>query len=174
MKTYLLLILLTCGAFLSCNAPQRDNHSSQSTDTQTNKIMTNEQLREKLALALNDMKAKAIETGIEGVAAASVLNAGETNDWIGEMKVVGPPCNVKEGWNLVAIAWSKCGEVIATQADSGDPNHKKILGELNFTGGAYDEYKGCKLAFAFSGATSDEDLVVARHGINKMKAYLSE
>jgi len=135
--------------------------------------MTKEQLREKLALALNDMKAKAIEMGIEGVAAASVLNQGETEDWIGEMKVVGPPCNVKEGWNLVAIAWSKCGEVIATQADSGDPEHKKILGELGFTGGAYDEYRGCKLAFAFSGATSEEDLVVARHGIEKMKGYLS-
>ncbi len=35
--------------------------------------MTNEQLKEKLELALNDMKAKAIEMGIQGVAAASVL-----------------------------------------------------------------------------------------------------
>jgi len=136
--------------------------------------MTNEQLREKLAMALEDMKAKAIEMGIEGVAAASVLNKGETMDWIGEMKVVGPPCNIKEGWNLVAIAWSKCGEVIATQADSGDPNHKKILGELNFTGGAYDECEGCKLAFAFSGALSEEDLAVARYGIEKMKEYIRE
>ncbi len=136
--------------------------------------MTNEQLREKIALVLDDMKSKAIEIGIQGVAAVAVLNEGETDDWIGEMKVVGPPCNVEEGWNLVAIAWSKCGEVIATCADSGDPNHKKILGELNFTGGAYDEYKGCRLAFAFSGATSDEDLVVARYGIEKMKGYLAE
>ena len=71
-----------------------------------------------------------------------------------------------------AIAWSKCGEVIATEADSGNPNHKKILGELGFTGGAYDEYKGCKLAFAFSGATSEEDLVVAKYGIEKLKEYI--
>ncbi|MBP5366008.1 MAG: hypothetical protein J6Y82_08825 [Bacteroidales bacterium] len=136
--------------------------------------MTNELLREKIAMALNDMKAKAIEMGIKGVATASVLNNGETVDWIGEMKVVETPCNLKEGWNLVAIAWSKCGEVIATQADSGNPNHKKIMGELGFMGGAYDEFKGCKMAFAFSGASSEEDLVVAKYGIEKMKGYISE
>ncbi len=65
-------------------------------------------------------------------------------------------------------------EEFKDEADSGDPNHKKILGELNFTGGAYDEYQGIKLAFAFSGATSEEDLVVARHGIEMMKGYLAE
>lgn len=48
--------------------------------------MTNQQLREKLVMALEDMKAKAIEMGIQGVATASVLNSGETIDWIGEMK----------------------------------------------------------------------------------------
>ena len=134
--------------------------------------MTNGELREKLALALEDMKAKAIEMGIEGVATASVLNSGDTVDWIGEMKVVGSYCNWKDGYNLVAVAWSKCGEVIATQADSGDPNHQTITGELGYAGGAYDEYEGCKLAFAFSGATSEEDLVVAKYGIEKMKDYI--
>ena len=48
--------------------------------------MTNQQLREKLVLALEDMKAKAMEMGIQGVATASILNSGETVDWIGEMK----------------------------------------------------------------------------------------
>ena len=136
--------------------------------------MTNEQIRQKLALALEDMKAKAIEMGIQGVATASVLNKGETIDWIGEMKVVGTPYKLEEGWNLVAIAWSKCGEVIATKADSGNPDHKKIIGELGFVGGAYDEFEGCKMAFAFSGALSEEDLEVAKYGIEKMKGYISE
>ena len=135
--------------------------------------MTNGELRDKLALALEDMKAKAIEMGIEGVATASVLNSGDTVDWIGEMKVVGSYCNWKGGYNLVAVAWSKCGEVIATHADSGDPNHQTITGELGYAGGAYDEYEGCKLAFAFSGATSEEDLVVAKYGIKKMKGYIA-
>lgn len=135
--------------------------------------MTNVELREKIVKVLDDMKAKAVEKGIEGVATASVLNRGETDDWIGEMKVVGTPCNQKEGWNLVAIAWSKCGEVIATHADSGAPDHQKMLGELGFVGGAYDEYEGCKMAFAFSGADSEDNLVVAKYGIERMKGYLS-
>ena len=136
--------------------------------------MTNQQLREKLVIALEDMKAKAMEMGIQGVATASVLNSGETVDWIGEMKVVGTPYKLEEGWNLVAIAWSKCGEAIATRADSGNPDHKKIVGELGFVGAAYDEFEGCRMAFAFSGALSEEDLEVAKYGIEKMKGYISE
>ena len=136
--------------------------------------MTNVELREKIGMVLEDMKAKAIEMGIQGVATASILNKGETVDWIGEMKVVGTPLDTKGGFNLVAVAWSKCGEVIATGADSGNPNHQTMTGELGYAGGAYDEYEGCRMAFAFSGATSEEDLVVAKYGIEKMKEYISE
>lgn len=136
--------------------------------------MTNEQLRDCLLQALDDVKAKAVEMGIQGVATASVLNKGGEEDWIGEMKIVGTPFNLEAGLNLIAIAWSKCGEVIATGADSGDPYHKKMMGELGFVGGAYDEFEGCKLAFAFSGATSEEDLVVSKYGIEKMKGYMSD
>lgn len=136
--------------------------------------MTNVELREKIGMVLEDMKAKAIEMSIQGVATASILNKGETVDWIGEMKVVGTPLDTKGGFNLVAVAWSKCGEVIATGADSGNPNHQTMTGELGYAGGAYDEYEGCRMAFAFSGATSEEDLVVAKYGIEKMKEYISE
>jgi len=171
MKTKFILMLLLCGACFSCNAPQQDKQVTESTNSLND--MTNQQLREKIVKTLDDMKAKALEMGIQGVATASVLNKGETDDWIGEMKVVGTPYNQKEGWNLVAIAWSKCGEVIATQADSGNPDHQKMMGELGFVGGAYAEFDGIKMAFAFSGADSEEDLVVARHGIEKLKGYIS-
>jgi uncharacterized Zn ribbon protein len=178
MKKFYLLTLLFCGLCFSCaQQKQKAQDSQQDTlidSTKTDKNMTNEQLKEKLELALNDMKAKAIEMGIQGVAAASVLNNGDSVDWIGEMKVVGSYCNEKDGFNLVAIAWSKCGEVIATQANSGNPSHKPIVGELGYEGGAYDECEGCKLAFAFSGATSEEDLVVAKYGIEEMKGYITK
>ncbi|MBP5334694.1 MAG: VOC family protein [Bacteroidales bacterium] len=167
MKRFLLLVIGACLA-VSFSA------SGQANQVINEKDMTNEQLKGFIVKALEDMKAKAEEMGIEGVATASVLNKGETVDWIGEMKVVGTPYKLKEGWNLVAIAWSKCGEVIATEADSGNPNHKKINGELGYVGGAYDEFLGCKMAFAFSGATSEEDLEVAKYGIAKMKGYMSE
>ncbi len=134
--------------------------------------MTADILRSCIVRALEEMKNKALEMGIKGVAVASILNKGETYDWMGEMKVVETPYNLTEGWNLVAIAWSKCGEVIATEADSGNPDHHKIMGEFGFVGGAYEEYKGYKMAFAFSGALSEEDLEVARHGINVMKTLI--
>ena len=53
------------------------------------------------------------------------------------------------------------------------PDHQTLTGELGYAGGAYGEYEGCKLAFAFSGATSEEDLVVAKYGIERMKGYMS-
>ena len=171
MKTKHLLMFLLCGVCFSCHSPQQERKETESTKVYKN--MTNGELREKLVMALDDMKAKAKEMGIEGVATASILNKGETVDWIGEMRVVGTLLDLKGGFNLVAVAWSKCGEVIATGADSGNPNHKTITGELGYAGGAYDEHEGCKMAFAFSGATSEEDLVVAKYGIERMKGYIS-
>ncbi len=129
--------------------------------------MTCEELRNSIVNVLEEMKNKAHDMGIQGVAAAAVLNKGESVDWIGEMKVVDTPFNFKEGWNLVAIAWSKCGEAMAAQADSGDPDHTAIIGECGFVGGAYEEYEGYKISIAFSGALSEEDLEVAKYGIRK-------
>ncbi|MCR5590944.1 MAG: hypothetical protein K6F73_05370 [Lachnospiraceae bacterium] len=131
--------------------------------------MKSEELRSSIVTVLEDMEKKAREMHIKGVAVAAVLNKGGSVDWIGEMKVVDTPFNFKEGWNLVAIAWSKCAEAMATEADSGNPDHKTIVGECGFVGGAYEEYEGYKMSFAFSGALSEEDLEVAKYGIEKMK-----
>ncbi len=130
--------------------------------------------RELLVRVLDDMEAKALEMKIQGVGVACFLDKSSEVDWIGEMKVVETPYNLKEGWNLVAIAWSKAGEVIASCANSGNPDRKKIMGELGFVGGAYAECNGNKLAFAFSGATSEEDLEVAEYGIAKFMEYAKE
>ena len=127
--------------------------------------------RDLLVRVLDDMEAKATEMKVTGVGVACFLNKDSEVDWIGEMKVVETPYKLKEGWNLVAIAWSKAGEVIAACANSGDPERKRIMGELGFVGGAYAESDGYKLAFAFSGATSEEDLEVAEYGIAKFKEY---
>ncbi len=137
--------------------------------------MDKNKIREALASVLEDMKCKALEMNMNGVAVACCLPEGESVDWIGDMKVVETPYNPDggdRGWNLVAIAWAKAGEVIASGADSGDSTRKCMLGEFNFMGGAYDEYKGCKLAFAFSGGLSEDDLYVAKYGIEQLKALL--
>lgn len=131
--------------------------------------MEKQKVREALVQSLEEMYKKAKEIGIQGVAVASFLDKDSETDWIGEMKVVDTPCNEKEGWNLVAIAWSKAGEVIATGANSGNSSRKSLLGEYCFVGGAYGEHNGNKLAFAFSGATSEEDLEVAEYGLEMFK-----
>ena len=136
--------------------------------------MTNERLREILINVLNEMRDKALNMKIKGVAVASVMNRDESTDWIGEMKVGETPFNFPEGWNLIAIAWSKCGESIATKADSGNPDHRNLLGELGFTGGTYEEHDGYKMAFAFSGASSEDDYKGAKFGLERLKLELSE
>lgn len=128
-----------------------------------------------LVKVLDDMEQKALQMKIQGVGVACFLDTTSSEvDWVGQMKVVETPYNLKEGWNLVAIAWSKAGEVIASGANSGNPDREKIMGELGFVGGAYEECDGYKLAFAFSGALSEEDLEVAQFGIEKFKEYANQ
>ena len=132
------------------------------------------ELKDKLTKVCLEMDKKAREMNMKGVAVASILPPGEAVEWIGEMKVVETPFNFAEGWNLIAIAWSKCGESIATKADSGNPDHRNLLGELGFTGGTYEEHDGYKMAFAFSGASSEDDYKVAKFGLERLKLELSE
>lgn len=134
-------------------------------------------LRNAITETLEEMAKKAKSMNMQGVAVASVLSKETEVDWIGEMKVVDTPYNPDggdKGWNLVAIAWSKAGEVIASGADSGNPERKCMTGELNYTGGAYDESTNYKYAFAFSGGLSEDDYAVAKFGISYLKALLGE
>jgi len=170
MKKFFTIIAAICAIACSGNTGPKQNEDTNTATSIQN--VTSDQLRKKIVKALDQMKAKAVEMGIEGVATASVLDKGQTNDWIAEMKVVGKAMD--DNANLVAIAWSKAGEVIATGADSGNPDHQKKIGELGYVGGAYDEFEGYKMAFSFSGATSEDDLLVAKYGIEKLKEYLSE
>ena len=134
-------------------------------------------ISEALMKACVEMDAKARSMDMKGVAVATVLPKNSQIDWIGEMKVVDKVCNIDDdgkGWNLVAIAWSKVGEVIASGAASGNPDRKCFVGELNFVGGAYDESADFKYAFSFSGGISEDDLIVAQHGISCLKALLNQ
>ncbi len=136
-----------------------------------------EELRNAIVETLDKMAEKARSMNMQGVAVASVLPKTSDVDWMGEMKVVDTPYNAEggdKGWNLVAIAWSKAGEVIASGADSGNPDRKCMTGELNYTGGAYDETADYKFAFAFSGGLSEDDLAVARYGIEYLKSLLKQ
>ena len=63
-----------------------------------------------------------------------------------------------------------CGVYFSCNAPQQDGKKTDLTNENNnMTNGELRE----KLAFAFSGATSEEDLVVAKYGIEKMKGYIS-
>lgn len=134
-----------------------------------------DKIRTALVEACNEMDRKARAMDMKGVAVAAVLPKNSQVDWIGEMKVVDKTYNIDDsgkGWNLVAIAWSKAGEVLVSGANSGNPERTCMVGELNFVGGAYDENEDYKFAFAFSGGISEDDLIVAQHGIDCLKSLL--
>jgi len=84
-KVYWLLMLLLCGVCLSCNKHQEDRQEVDS--TKVNKNMTNEQLREKLVMVLDEMKAKAVEMGFTertiGVYPGSSWTIVDTEDVLG-------------------------------------------------------------------------------------------
>ena len=96
MKKILAVMAALCAIGCSGNVNPRKGGDMAVTQTSLHD-MINDQLRNKIVKALDEMKTKAVEMGIQGVAVASVLKKGETDDWIGEMKVVGTPCNEKEG-----------------------------------------------------------------------------
>ena len=79
MKKILAVMAAICA--IGCSGPQRSGDPTMTSTSQHD--MTNDQLRQKIVTALGDMKAKAVEMGIQGVATASVLNKGETDNWIG-------------------------------------------------------------------------------------------
>ena len=65
--------------------------------------MTKERVRECLIKALDEMEKKAKEMKIQGVGVGSVLNQGESVDWIGEMKVVETPFNFNVGDTVIKM-----------------------------------------------------------------------
>lgn len=154
-----------------------DNKNNEESTQIINIVIDMQNLRNAITETLEEMAKKAKSMNMQGVAVASVLSKDSDVDWIGEMKIVDTPYNVEggdKGWNLVAIAWSKAGEVIASEADSGNPERKCMTGELNYTGGAYCETENYKFAFAFSGGVAEDDLAVAKFGIDYLKSLLNE
>ena len=115
-------LLVTVFCLYSCHqaAPVSDSPGSEETIQQLSKTNDMKELRKAITETLEEMAKKARSMDMQGVAVASVLPKESDVDWIGEMKVVDTPYNAEggdKGWNLVAIAWSKAGEVIASGAE---------------------------------------------------------
>ena len=68
---------------------------------------------------------------------------------------------------LILLLCGVCFSCHSPQQDKQESDLTKVNNNMT------NEQLREKLAFAFSGATSEEDLVVAKYGIERMKGYIS-
>jgi len=112
--------------------------------------------------SLTAMELKSKEMKIRGVGIIAFLEDGKAN-WVSKMKVMGALKN--EEVNFLAVAYSKAGEMVDTLKNSGTCDRMPLLGEFNFIGGVIEKVKNGYVLAVFSGATGEEDTVVAELGL---------
>ena len=113
-------------------------------------------------LALIEQEAQKIP--MQGVAMVAYIPGDKTQSWTSKMKVVGKLADDKA--NLLAIVYTKAGEMAVTLQDSGDESRKEITGELGYRGGTIVKIDSGYLMAAFSGGPADDDLAVAQKGLD--------
>ncbi len=122
------------------------------------------ELRTKLLDALEKADEFARKIGVVGVAVIALLQEKNSVDWIIETKIVKSIKSnneVGDNFNFVAIAHAKAAEMMDTLKNSGTSGRELLKGELGWQGGAIKPYKNGYILVAFSGATSDEDLLIS-------------
>jgi hypothetical protein len=108
--------------------------------------------------SLSVMERKSKEMKIIGVGIIAFLE-----NWVSKMKVMGALKNEKV--NFLAVAYSKAGEMVDTLKNSGTSDRTPLLGEFNFIGGVIEKVSNGYVLAVFSGATGEEDTVVAKLGL---------
>lgn len=158
MKKILLLMLATLfsGIFLSSQAktkPSGEDIFIRQADK---------------SLDLIDQAAKKIS--IKGVAIVAFIPEGEpSTSWISKMKVVGHLADGKN--NLLGIAYTKASEMADTHLDSGSGVRPVYSGELGYKGGLIKKVNSGYILAVFSGGSSDQDLEVAKIGLDWLSEY---
>jgi hypothetical protein len=67
--------------------------------------------------------------------------------------------------NFMAIAYAKLTEMCNTLQNSGSQERKLLAGEQGWVGGAIKNVNDIYYIAAFSGATSEDDLVISQFGL---------
>ena len=114
--------------------------------------------------ALAMIQEAAEKISIKGVAIVGFIPGETTESWITKMKVVGQMTNQKD--NMLGIAYSKASEMADTHKNSGSGVRAAYRGELGFQGGLIQKVNGGYVIAAFSGGPSEQDLVVAKIGLD--------
>lgn len=119
------------------------------------------------SLALIEQAAQKIS--IKGVAIIAFIPGDDTQSWISKMKVVGHLTNDKA--NLLGIASTKAAEMADTHLDSGSKIREIYSGELGYKGGLIKKVKSGYILAVFSGGSSEQDLEVAKIGLDWLSKF---
>lgn len=128
----------------------------------------NQQKAEKIFInhaddALQIMKDEALRMNIKGVGLVSYIPGNETQSWISKMIVAG--ATGSEGYNFIAIAYSKASEMAETLQNSGSKVRPVKVGEFDYIGGMIQKVDSGYLLATFSGASGEDDLAVAKKAL---------
>ena len=155
-KILIIFLILSFGLFLTTTAKTKING-------------------EKNFIALADQCLTRIEQAaqklpIQGVAIVAFIPGDVTLTWISKMKVVGKLTSGKN--NLLGIAYTKASEMAETHMDSGSGIREIFSGELGYKGGLIKKVKSGYILAVFSGGSSDQDLEVAKIGLDWMSNHM--
>ena len=114
--------------------------------------------------ALAMIQEAAEKISIKGVAIIGFIPGEKSESWITKMKVVGHMTNEKD--NMLGIAYSKASEMADTHQNSGSGLRAVYRGELGYQGGLIQKVNSGYILAVFSGGASEQDLVVAKIGLD--------
>ncbi|TFG68247.1 MAG: hypothetical protein E4H27_08140 [Anaerolineales bacterium] len=123
--------------------------------------MLNEKVVCNLDSILLRMMDKVKQSGFNGAMAAAHMD--ENQEIISLTRIHGKL--ITEENNYYAIAHAKLGEMFDTFKNSGMEGRVKLRGELGYIGGVVKLSGGTHYFAAFTGASGDEDVMVAQYGM---------
>lgn len=115
------------------------------------------------------MEEAALGMSVKGVALIAFIPGDTTLTWTSKMKVVGALKNASA--NYLAIAYSKAAEMADTYLDSGNGTREILHGEFGYMGGNIQKVESGYILSVFSGASGEEDLEIARAGLEWLGEY---
>ncbi len=164
--TALLGILLTIPAWGAEGEGKPIAPTAASTPVEAGAKLDAKTFVERADRAIETMRQRAAELKIQGVGVVAYFEGEQAATWTSKMTVVGKlknPASANDpGVNLLAIAYSKAAEMADTLKDSGSGTRPPLKGEYGWQGGLIAKVDSGYVLAAFSGASSEDDLKVAR------------
>jgi len=116
--------------------------------------------------ALQAMQHHATEISATGAAVVAYIPGNATTRWSSRMLVVGT--FTKDESNVLAFVYAKAAEMADTLKDSGSGVRPTKKGENGWKGGVIRKVANGYVLAAFSGAKSEDDVVISNAGADVM------